>query len=57
MTLFISSLGLYHFWEYLFKAKFKLKKNKDLNWHDFQIDHSYAFCAALIMCLTEYSLR
>jgi len=57
MTLFISSLGLYHFWEYLFKAKFKLKKNKDLNWHDFQINHSYAFGAAMLMCLTEYSLR
>ena len=57
MKIFLSSLGIYHFWEYLFKAKFKFKKNKNLDWHDFQIDHSYAYGAAMMMCLSEYYLR
>ena len=54
MGLFLSSCGLYHFMEFMFKSEFY---HDDLTWHDFQIDHSAAYGVAMVVCLTEYTLR
>lgn len=47
-------MGLYHFMEYVFKLCFH---NYDLSWHDFQIDHSWAYAAAMLLCLVEYGSK
>lgn len=51
MGFFISSCGIYHFMEFMYKSEYH---HMDLNWHDFQIDHSLAYGAAMIMCLVEF---
>ena len=51
---FMSSCGLYHFMEYLYKCKYH---HAELDWHDFQIDHSWAYGAAMVMCLLEHGLK
>ena len=38
MGFFISSCGLYHFMEFMWKCQFH---HMDLTWHDFLIDQSY----------------
>ena len=54
LGIFISSLGLYHFMEYMYKAEYH---HIDLNWHDFQIDHSKAYGVAMLPCMIEYGLK
>ena len=54
LGIFISSLGLYHFMEYMYKAEYH---HHDLSWHDFQIDHSKAYGAAMFACLLEFGLK
>ena len=54
LGLFCSSCGLYHFMEFMFKSEFY---QDDLSWHDFQIDHSWAYGVAMLMCLAEYTVR
>ena len=54
LGIFISSLGLYHFMEYMYKAEYH---HYDLNWHDFQIDHSKAYGAAMFACVAEFGVK
>lgn len=51
---FITSCGLYHYMEFMFKCEYH---NWDLSWHDFQIDHSWAYGAAMVMCLVEHFVK
>lgn len=58
MGLFISSCGLYHFGEYMYKCKYQFWGQDDkLSWHDFQIDHSWAYLVAMGLCFAEYGFR
>ena len=51
---FLSSYGLYHFAEFMFKQKHYYY---DLTWHDFQLDHSVPYMVAMVMCLSEHSAK
>ena len=54
---FFSSLGLYHFCEYMFKLTFKTVKEKDITWNDFLINYSIEYGGAMSICLIEYTTR
>ena len=54
MGFFISSCGIYHYMEFMYKSEFY---NHDLSWHDFQIDHSKAYGIAMLLCLIEFKAR
>lgn len=54
---FFSSVALYHYCEFMYKLSYQLKKEKDLNYEDFQITHSYAYGIAMIICLAEFCAR
>jgi protein-S-isoprenylcysteine O-methyltransferase len=54
---FGSSIGLYHFAEYMYKLCYQHINEPDLSWNDFQINHSSAYIIAMMVCLAEFSLR
>lgn len=58
MGFFLSSLGLYHFAEYMYKCRYQFFGNdKKLNWNDFQLNHSWAYNLAIFLCFCEYGAR
>ena len=54
LGVFCSSCGLYHFMEFMFKSEYY---QNDVSWHDFQLDHSWAYGVAMCLCFAEFSIR
>ena len=40
--------------EFMFKSE---HYNHDLSWHDFQLDHSWAYGVAMVLCFLEFTSR
>jgi hypothetical protein len=54
MKLYLATLGVYHFAEYMFVACFHHDK---LNWDSFLINQSKHYVAATLISLTEFTLE
>ena len=54
---FLSSCALYHYGEFMYKLCYQLNNEADLTWHDFQIDHSWAYIVAMSLCIIEFTIR
>ena len=54
LLIFAGSCSLYHFMEYFYKLCYHFY---DLSWNDYQINHSWAYGVAMVLCLTEFGAK